>query len=146
MPKQTKCISSAQSLFRHFCVYLCFRKSLRGSVICSSIRLRYGKGMSWGIIFKLKQGDRVMKSKKMVISNASGLHVRPAGVLAKAAEQCSSRVELIVGNNIVNCRSILNILSMTIRRGDEVELCCTGPEEEADLEYMAKVIETGLEK
>lgn len=86
-----------------------------------------------------------MKSKKIVISNTSGLHIRPAGVLAKAAEQCESRVELIVGNNIVNCRSILNILSMAVRSGDEVEICCTGKTEEKDLEYMLHVIENDLE-
>lgn len=87
-----------------------------------------------------------MKSKKLIISNSSGLHVRPAGILAKAAEQCGSRVELIVGNNIINCRSILNILSMTVRCGDEVELCCTGKTEEQDLEYMLHVMEYELEK
>lgn len=87
-----------------------------------------------------------MKSKKIIITNATGLHVRPAGILAKAAEQCGSRVELIVGNNIANCRSILNILSMEVRCGDEVELCCTGPTEEQDLEYMLQVIEAGLEQ
>ena len=87
-----------------------------------------------------------MVSKKIIISNPTGLHVRPAGILAKAAEQCGSRVELFVENNIVNCRSILNILSMAIRCGDEVELCCTGPTEEQDLEYMVHVIEAELEK
>lgn len=87
-----------------------------------------------------------MKSKKIVISNKSGLHVRPAGVLAKAAEQCESRVELIFGNNIANCSSILNILSMAVRCGDEVEICCSGETEEKDLEYMLYVIGHELEK
>lgn len=87
-----------------------------------------------------------MKSKKLIISNSSGLHVRPAGVLAKAAEQCNSKVELIVGNSIINCRSILNILSVAVRCGDEVELCCTGKTEEEDLKYMVHVMEHELEK
>ena len=87
-----------------------------------------------------------MKSRRVVISNSSGLHVRPAGILAKAAERCESRVELIVGNNIANCRSILNILSMAVRYGDEVEICCTGKTEEKDLEYMLHLIESDLEK
>ena len=87
-----------------------------------------------------------MKSIKIIISNSSGLHVRPAGILANAADQCESRVELIVGNSIVNCRSILNILSMAVRSGDEVEICCTGKTEEKDLEYMLHVIENNLEK
>lgn len=87
-----------------------------------------------------------MVSKKIIISNNSGLHVRPAGILAKAAEECGSRVELIIGNNIVNCCSILNILSMTVRCGDEVEICCTGKTEEKDLEYILHVIEHDLDK
>lgn len=86
-----------------------------------------------------------MKSKKITISNASGLHVRPAGILAKAAEMCESRVELIMGNSIANCSSILNILSMAVRCGDEVEICCSGKTEEKDLEYILHVIEHELE-
>ncbi len=87
-----------------------------------------------------------MKSKKMIISNPSGLHVRPAGILAHAAEQCSSKVELIVGNSIINCRSILNILSKSVRQGDEVELRCTGDMEEEDLKFMEQVIADELER
>ncbi len=86
-----------------------------------------------------------MISRKVVVSNATGLHVRPAGILAMAAEQCQSRVELIVGNNIVNCSSILNILSMAVRSGDEVEIRCTGETEKEDLEHMVYVMEHKLD-
>ncbi len=79
-----------------------------------------------------------MVSRKVIVSNKSGLHVRPAGVLVKAAEACSSKVEIIYKYNIVNAKSLLNILSVSIRRGEEIELRCTGPEEEADL---VKVVE-----
>ena len=85
-----------------------------------------------------------MRSKKVIIRSEAGLDIRPASIIASAAEQCASRVELIVGNNTVNCRSILNILSVGIRRGDELELCCTGQTEEQDLEYMLHVIEHEL--
>ena len=87
-----------------------------------------------------------MKSKKVIISNPSGLHVRPAGILAHAAEQCSSKVELIVGTSIINCRSILNILSKAVKQGDEVEVRCTGETEEQDMEYILQVIANDLEK
>lgn len=87
-----------------------------------------------------------MVSRKVVISNPTGLHVRPAGILVKAADHCGSRVELISGNSIANCRSILNVLSMAVRCGDEVEICCTGPTEVQDLEYMVHVIKEELGK
>lgn len=80
-----------------------------------------------------------MVSRKVMVSNVSGLHVRPAGVLVKAAESCSSRIEIIYEHNIINAKSLLNILSASIRKGEEIELRCVGPEEEADLE---KIIET----
>lgn len=74
------------------------------------------------------------------MTNSSGFHVRPAGVLAKAAESCDSRVEIHFGHNIVNAKSLLNILSVSIVKGDEIELCCDGPDEEKDLEKMIDVL------
>ncbi len=82
-----------------------------------------------------------MVSKKVKVSNASGLHVRPAGVLVKAAEQCGSTVEIIYDYNIINAKSLLNILSASIIQGEEIELRCTGPDEEADLERMVEAME-----
>ena len=51
-----------------------------------------------------------------------------------------------MGNSIINCRSILNILSKSVRQGDEVELRCTGDTEEEDLKFMEQVIADELER
>ena len=77
-----------------------------------------------------------MVSKKVVVTNTSGFHVRPAGVLAKTAESCDSKVEIRFGHNIVNAKSLLNILSASIRMGDEIVLSCEGPNEVEDLKKM----------
>lgn len=81
-----------------------------------------------------------MVSRRMKIQNPSGLHIRPAGVLVKAAEHCSSRVELVYDYNIINARSLLNILGAAIPSGAEIEIRCDGPEEEQDLEAMIEVM------
>lgn len=81
-----------------------------------------------------------MVSKKLVVTNASGLQIRPADILVKAAEQCSSSVEILYEYNIINAKSLLNILSAAIVQGDEIELRCSGPEEEEDLERLLEVI------
>lgn len=86
-----------------------------------------------------------MVKRPVTIQNASGLHVRPAAVLAKAAEACSSKVEIYYDYNIINAKSLLNILSVSIGQGARVELRCTGPDEEADIEKLMTVIEN-LEK
>ncbi len=81
-----------------------------------------------------------MVSKKVTVTNPSGLHVRPAGLLVRAAEHCSSRIEIIYDYNIINARSLLNILSASIASGSEIELRCTGPDEERDLETMVEAM------
>lgn len=86
-----------------------------------------------------------MVKKPITIVNESGLHVRPAAVLAKAAEACTSRVEIYYDYNIINAKSLLNILSVSIGQGARIELRCTGPDEETDLEKLINVIEN-LEK
>lgn len=81
-----------------------------------------------------------MVGKKVVISNPSGLHIKPASQLVKAAERCSSKVEIIYDYNIINARSLLNILSAAIPHGAEVELRCIGPDEKEDLETMTEAM------
>lgn len=81
-----------------------------------------------------------MVSRKVIVSNPSGLHIKPAGQLVKAAERCSSRVEIIYDYSIINARSLLNILSAAVPHGAEVELRCTGPNEEEDLDAMTEAM------
>ena len=81
-----------------------------------------------------------MVSQKIVIKNASGLHARPAGVLAKEAGKCKSNVTMVVGDRTVTVKSILNIMAAGIK----VEVRCDGENEEADLKTLVDLIESGL--
>ena len=87
-----------------------------------------------------KKGGEIMVGRKITVSNPSGLHIKPAGQLVKAAERCSSRVEIIYDYSIINARSLLNILSAAIPHGAEIELRCTGPDEKEDLETMTEAM------
>lgn len=85
-----------------------------------------------------------MVSRKIVVKNASGIHARPAGVLAKAASKCDSEVSILVGGKRVQVKSVLNLMAAAIKCGTEIELQCEGPSEEADLADLAALIESGL--
>lgn len=85
-----------------------------------------------------------MVSKKLTVTNASGLHARPASVLAQAAGKCRSNVIIKVGEKSIVAKSILNIMAAAIKCGTEIELCCDGETEEADLNTLAALIESGL--
>lgn len=82
-----------------------------------------------------------MVSKKVVVTNEAGLHVRPASTLVKKAETCSSEIEIVYKErNFINAKSLLNILSASIGKGEEIELRCSGPQEESDLDTMVTAI------
>jgi phosphocarrier, HPr family len=85
-----------------------------------------------------------MVSKKITISNKTGLHLRPAGILSKIAGGCKSSVTLIKGDKKVNAKSVLNVMSAQINLGDEIIVECDGETEESDLQTVIEAIENGL--
>lgn len=85
-----------------------------------------------------------MVSQKVVIKNTSGLHARPAGILAKEAMKCNSNVTILVGEKTVQVKSVLNLMAAAIKCGTEIELQCDGENEEAELKELVALIESGL--
>lgn len=85
-----------------------------------------------------------MVSRKIVVKNASGLHARPAGVLAQAAGKCRCDVTIRVGERDVKAKSILNIMAAAIKCGTEIEVRCDGENEEESLNQLCSLIESGL--
>lgn len=85
-----------------------------------------------------------MVSKKITITNESGLHARPAAVLAQAAMKCGSEITIVTPDKSINPKSILNIMAAAIKKGTEIELQCNGITENEDLETLTQLIESGL--
>lgn len=85
-----------------------------------------------------------MVSKKMIIVNKSGLHVRPAGVLVKVIQPFDSEVMLNFKDKQFNAKSVLGIMSACIKAGEEVEFVCTGSDEEACLKAVEEAVTSGL--
>lgn len=85
-----------------------------------------------------------MTAQKVVITNPSGLHARPASVLAMAAGKCKSHVVMIYGEKEIQIKSVLSIMAAAVKTGSEVELRCEGATEEEDLKTLVALIESGL--
>lgn len=85
-----------------------------------------------------------MVQQSIIIKNHAGLHMRPAGVLAKAAGQCSSNVTLIHEDKRINAKSVLNIMSAAIKANSEIIVECEGENEAQDLATIIEAIESGL--
>ncbi len=85
-----------------------------------------------------------MISKKTVIHNTTGLHLRPAGLFCETASRYKSSVTFTHRGDTSNAKSVLSILGACIKKGDEIEIFCDGIDEEEALEGMLKAVEDGL--
>lgn len=85
-----------------------------------------------------------MKSEKITVTNPSGLHLRPAGLLASIATKCESEVTIKYQEKQINAKSVLNIMASGIKQGTEIEIVCEGPTEEQDLKTIIDAIASGL--
>ena len=85
-----------------------------------------------------------MVSKKVVIQNPTGLHLRPAGILCKTAMQFKSMITFTFDNTTANAKSVLSVLGACVKSGDEVEIICEGSAEQAALAAMVEAVESGL--
>lgn len=86
-----------------------------------------------------------MVSVEIQLHNPSGLHLRPAGILCKAATKFQSHVTISVADGTeVNAKSVLSVLSACIKTGDVIRLSCDGNDENEALKALKQVIEEGL--
>jgi len=87
-----------------------------------------------------------MITKELTVTNPTGLHVRPAGLLCAEAmnHKCKVTFAYKEGTATANAKSVLSILAACIRSGDSIELCCDGEDEEEAMAAISKLIEDGF--
>ena len=85
-----------------------------------------------------------MVSATTGIKNPSGLHLRPAGILCKEALLYKSKISFKIRTTTANAKSVLSVLGACVKSGDEITFVCEGPDEEAALAAMVKIVEDGL--
>ena len=86
-----------------------------------------------------------MRKQEVLISNPSGLHLRPAGMFCEKAMEFQSRITFRYrGDNVGNAKSVLSILGACIRSGDTIELICEGEDEDEAIKAMEDLIKRGF--
>lgn len=85
-----------------------------------------------------------MVSKKLVIHNPAGLHLRPISVLCNRSVDFKSTVTIKIGDKSVNAKSVIGVLSACVKQGDEIELVCEGPDETEAIDVLSNMILGGL--
>ncbi len=85
-----------------------------------------------------------MISQKLLITNAVGLHMRPAAVFAGEMMKFECDVTIIIRDSKVNAKSLLNIMTACIKCGDEIIVECSGSDEAEAAQKAKELIESGF--
>ena len=85
-----------------------------------------------------------MKSCQVVITNASGLHARPATFFIQKANSYRCSIWIEKEERKVNAKSLLGVLSLGIAKGMTVTLIADGTDEEAAIAGLVELVDGGF--
>jgi len=88
-------------------------------------------------------GDTVT-SEPVVVPNPTGLHARPAAVLANLAKKYKSDIRLQYNDKQVNVRSVVGLMGLAVGKNLRVQVVATGPDAEDAVAELSEAIRTGL--
>jgi phosphocarrier protein HPr len=77
----------------------------------------------------------------LVLTNKLGLHARPAADFTKTAAKFNSKITLKGNGKTIDAKSILMVLTMGIRQGEQLTIIADGPDEIESIEVLKDFIE-----
>lgn len=85
-----------------------------------------------------------MIKREMTITNNIGLHARPATFFIQKANTFKSSIWIEKDDRKVNAKSLLGVLSLGIAKGMVVTLVADGQDEEAAVDSLIQLVQSGL--
>ena len=87
-----------------------------------------------------------MKTFEYTIKDELGIHARPAGILVKAIAKKTSDIKIKKAGDTreVNAKSIMAVMSLGAKKGNEVIITAEGEDEEEAIAEIQKVLEENL--
>lgn len=82
-----------------------------------------------------------MVSRKVMIKEEFGIHLRPASLISNEAIKYKSKITMKSNNVDANAKSIIGLLSACVKCGNEIEFVCDGEDEQEAIEAMVRVIQ-----
>lgn len=79
--------------------------------------------------------------KIVQILNEQGVHARPASIFAKTASKFKSTISIVQGNRVANAKSIINIMSLGLKKDEEIKIVTEGVDEKEAMEALVSHID-----
>ncbi|TAK76597.1 MAG: HPr family phosphocarrier protein [Gammaproteobacteria bacterium] len=82
-----------------------------------------------------------MIKQQLTIQNQRGLHTRAAAKLVDMAKRFESRIQLIYRDRIVDCKSIMGVITLGAQKDNTLDVIVTGDDEQQALAAIVKLID-----
>ena len=83
-------------------------------------------------------------TRPVIVINPQGFHARPAHLFVKMASSFQAQVQILKGNEVINGKSILDLLTLGAGNGTTLTLRASGDGADEAVEALAKLVEGGF--
>ena len=84
-------------------------------------------------------------TRTVTVRNPQGLHARPANLLVDLASRFQSNILIGKDGELVDCKSILSLLTLGAAQGSELSVTADGDDADEALKSIAKLFDEGFE-
>jgi phosphotransferase system HPr (HPr) family protein len=81
-----------------------------------------------------------MVYKEVTINNKDGLNAATAAAIVQMAGKYNSKILIEKGNKKINAKSIMGVLSLGVKPGDEIFVVADGDDEKEAIEAIEGII------
>jgi phosphotransferase system HPr (HPr) family protein len=85
-------------------------------------------------------------TRTVTVRNPQGLHARPADLLVRLANQFESRILIGCNGEVVDCKSMISLLTLAAEQGTELSLSAEGIDAEKALQSISDLFEAGFDE
>ncbi len=79
-----------------------------------------------------------------MVTNRQGFHARPANLFVQTAAKFKSQISVFKGNERINGKSILDLLTLGAQQGTRLRLEADGEDSSAAIEALAQLMQDGF--
>lgn len=84
--------------------------------------------------------DKKMIRQEVTIQNKLGLHTRAAAKLVDTAKRFESRIELVYRDRVVDCKSIMGVITLGAQKDNVLDVVISGEDEIRALDAIVQLI------
>ncbi|MCL2380114.1 MAG: HPr family phosphocarrier protein [Treponema sp.] len=87
-----------------------------------------------------------MTEQIISVSNRAGIHARPAAILVQAIKDFKASIHFEKGNDRINAKSIMGILTLAAAYKTELKIIAEGEDEEQAVQTIVRLFDSKFEE